>query len=348
MGFFRSSVIQPRGSTLAFRVRPFRARPASVGAAACLLACLVPTTASGQFPPTRLKNLRVLPKDIPPAELVNLMGDITRALGVRCTFCHVGEETIPLAEYDFASDDKPTKRKARVMIEMMNRINDTHLVRLEERAEPAVEVTCITCHRGTRQPRMLEDVVTQAYRAGGIDSAVATYDTLRQRYYGGFIYDFRAVPLVDAANEVARSGNLEDAVRLLSLNLEVNPTSEFARLQYIGMALGLAFTERGVDGGRAAYEGMRQRFGAAGIPERTLNSVGYRLLRGGSIGEAIAVFQLNVEAYPEAYNVYDSLGEAYAASGNVPEAIRNYERSLQLNPDNQNAVDRLRELRRKY
>jgi hypothetical protein len=52
---------------------------------------------------------------------------LVRSLGVRCSHCHMGEESDPLETYDFASDDKLLKRKAREMIRMMQAINGPHL-----------------------------------------------------------------------------------------------------------------------------------------------------------------------------------------------------------------------------
>ena len=71
--------------------------------------------------------------------------------------------------------------------------------------------------------------------------------------------------------------------------------------------------------------------------ERTMNRFGYRLLGMERYQEAIQVFELNVEAYPASFNVYDSLGEAYLKNGDVAAAVRNYEKTLQLNPNNPNA-----------
>lgn len=68
-----------------------------------------------------------------------------------------------------------------------------------------------------------------------------------------------------------------------------------------------------------------------------LNSLGYALLRHGDMEAALRVFGLNVEAYPEDANVYDSLAEAYLKSGARDRAEANYLRSLQLNPWNDNA-----------
>jgi glyoxylase-like metal-dependent hydrolase (beta-lactamase superfamily II) len=79
--------------------------------------------------------------------------------------------------------------------------------------------------------------------------------------------------------------------------------------------------------------------------ERQFNAVGYRFLSMGRTDEAITVFKMNVELFPKAWNVYDSLAEAYAARGETRLAVQNYERSLELNPDNQNAKDRLKNLK---
>jgi tetratricopeptide (TPR) repeat protein len=79
--------------------------------------------------------------------------------------------------------------------------------------------------------------------------------------------------------------------------------------------------------------------------EDELNSLGYQLLRASKFKKAIRVFQLNVEAYPQSSNVYDSLAEAYMDDGNKALAIANYQRSLELNPKNRGALQMLHKLR---
>jgi tetratricopeptide (TPR) repeat protein len=79
--------------------------------------------------------------------------------------------------------------------------------------------------------------------------------------------------------------------------------------------------------------------------ETQLNGFGYQLLQIGKIDQAIAMFKLNIESYPESANVYDSLGEAYMIKGNKEEAIANYEKSLKLNPKNKNAEDNIKKLK---
>ena len=78
--------------------------------------------------------------------------------------------------------------------------------------------------------------------------------------------------------------------------------------------------------------------------ESELNSLGYELIKSKKLEEAIRIFQLNVEAYPQSANTYDSLAEAYMDNGDKAQAITNYQKSLQLNPKNRNAVQMLKKL----
>ncbi len=104
-----------------------------------------------------------------------------------------------------------------------------------------------------------------------------------------------------------------------------------------------------VKGTPALLEQYTQLKKAAGsnaeINERTLNDLGYMFLQDGQTQESIAIFQRNVQEYPQSSNVYDSLGEAYMKAGQKDLAITNYQKSLQLDPKNQNAVDMLKKLK---
>jgi len=78
-----------------------------------------------------------------------------------------------------------------------------------------------------------------------------------------------------------------------------------------------------------------------------LNNLGYQLIAKGKIKEAIEILKLNVEAYPDAFNAYDSLGEAYMINGDKELAIQNYKKSLELNPKNTGAIEILKKLEEK-
>ena len=80
------------------------------------------------------------------------------------------------------------------------------------------------------------------------------------------------------------------------------------------------------------------------VSEQRLNALGYELLRAKKTRESVAVFALNAELYPQSFNVYDSLADAYAEGGDKELAIKNYRRSLESNPQNGNATRMLKKL----
>ncbi len=100
-------------------------------------------------------NLQVLPKDISSEHLMAIMHDFTGDLGVHCTFCH--EVNAQTHRPDFASDAKPEKNAARVMMRMTHEINTKYLAELPqhehaEGTEHEARVSCGTCHQGHAEP----------------------------------------------------------------------------------------------------------------------------------------------------------------------------------------------------
>ena len=77
------------------------------------------------------------------------------------------------------------------------------------------------------------------------------------------------------------------------------------------------------------------------LTEPQLNNVGYELLAQKRTADAVEIFKLNVELFPQSGNVHDSLAEAHMKAGQKDLAIKNYAKSLELDPTNRNAVDQL-------
>ncbi|MFQ5421507.1 MAG: c-type cytochrome, partial [Anaerolineae bacterium] len=111
------------------------------------------SAAFGQIP-DKFTNLQVLPEDISKQELIGNMRNFAIGLGVRCQFCHVGEEGQPLSTFDFASDEKKTKKTARIMMQMVQNINGDHLEKISGRTR-SIQVNCVTCHHGQSKPRFM-------------------------------------------------------------------------------------------------------------------------------------------------------------------------------------------------
>ncbi len=251
------------------RVAARTGRRVAVGVVSLLLAAAAAPAQERWSWPERAENLQQLPEDFPPERLRAVMTGFTRALGVRCSHCHVGEEGQPLSTYDFPSDDNPKKVTARGMLAMLGTIND-QLDEIRPKGPEPVNMWCHTCHRGRPRPATLDEELAAVHQAEGVEAMIAHYRDLRARFHGRGAYDFG---------------------------------------------------------------------------ERTLNALGYGLLGAGQHDDAIAVFRLNAEQFPDSGNVWDSLAEAYLKAGHREQAIVFYQKSLELDPGNANAAARLGELR---
>jgi tetratricopeptide (TPR) repeat protein len=87
-------------------------------------------------------------------------------------------------------------------------------------------------------------------------------------------------------------------------------------------------------GNKAAADSVRKQAMLV-ANENDVNLMGYNLLNQKKVDEAIAIFQKNVKAHPESWNVYDSLGEAYATKGDKTKASTNYKKALSMCPEGQ-------------
>jgi tetratricopeptide (TPR) repeat protein len=113
----------------------------------------------------------------------------------------------------------------------------------------------------------------------------------------------------------------------------------------IAETLSATIAARGIDQAARQYRDLRAAESAAyDFAENQLNNLGYELIRAKKFKEAIRILELNVEAYPQSSNVYDSLGEAYLDDGNREQAIANYQRAVHVDPKNGNAARMLQRI----
>src|SRR3989440_4850402 len=196
-----------------------------------LLAIVLVTTAlsaqgRGGVPlPPEPKNLQFFPKDMTAAQILPIMQNFNAALGVNCTYCHNSEPPADRPGNDFASDEKQTKKTARVMLGMARQVNMTLQSQLGKQPMDVTNVGCITCHRGVAIPKQLTAVLMESAAKDGINKAVAQYQDLRKRYYGAQAYDFTDGSLFAAAQQSLMANKPADALAFIQLNIAYNPTS---------------------------------------------------------------------------------------------------------------------------
>lgn len=133
---------------------------------------------------------------------------------------------------------------------------------------------------------------------------------------------------------------LSDSLAKIMYNQPYNlPSPSIAAL------LEKTIAEKGIEAAVAQYRELKTKQPTAyNFGESELNTLGYRLMSMGKLKEAVEVFKLNVEVYPQGFNTYDSLGEAYMNMNERELAISNFKKSLELNPNNQSAIQNLKKL----
>ena len=239
-----------------------------------LLAALlvVPTLALAQghkFPPDSLVNTQVIPHNTPVMQVVGQMRNITGDLGVRCPFCHVGQEGQPLDQFDFAKDQKETKLIARQMMRMVAEVN-RRLDTLPGRAPGDPVVTCRTCHHGVSRPVTLQSILITADSSAGADSAMRAYRALREKFYGRDAYDFGEQSLNITAFRLARAGKVDDALAFLALNEQFYPTSSGTSV-FRGNVL---LMKGDTNGAATSYREAIRRDSTNGEPRGRLRDIG--------------------------------------------------------------------------
>ena len=192
--------------------------------------CALTAPAAGQAPspsqpPWKARNLQFFPADITRDVLTQRMREFSFALAVRCQYCHAGGDGISFDGVDFASDDKPAKRKARAMLKMTNQINTTLLAQVPDRAEPRVEVSCTTCHRGLALPKTLQTTLWEIVNKDGVAAAVERYRKLRAEDTLSGRYDFGQWEINELARRLAEANKGPAAIAILEMNGEFYPKS---------------------------------------------------------------------------------------------------------------------------
>jgi len=118
-----------------------------------LIAAGTVIVAAAALPPANeFKNLKVLPRNISSKNLSKIMiDDFEDGLGVSCGFCHIEEKNSH--RLDYASDAKPEKQIARLMMQMTLKVNKKYFkLKHPMIGDSILAISCLTCHRGQPRP----------------------------------------------------------------------------------------------------------------------------------------------------------------------------------------------------
>jgi len=102
--------------------------------------------------------------------------------------------------------------------------------------------------------------------------------------------------------------------------------------------------EKGIEPAVDDFNSKKEIKAEYNISEDEMNMLGYQFLQMGKTKEAIEVFKLNTEVFPESFNAWDSYAEAYMISGDKENAIKYYKKSIELNPQNTSGIETLKKL----
>jgi CubicO group peptidase (beta-lactamase class C family) len=202
-------------------------------------------------------------------------------------------------------------------------------------------------------PALRSTETTDSYYAYGWDVHRTPRNTLLLRHNGanGIFYADFARYIDDGVTIIALMNQMHPNFRDVNAELARMvfdpaymppiPIADNAANRALTASLVTLSIEQGAERGLEAYT---RRARGEDLIEFRVNERGYDLLRENQYSQAIEVFRLNVFAFPESDNAYDSLGEAYLSAGLTDRAIENYRKSVALNPGNMNAIEILKTL----
>lgn len=158
--------------------------------------------------------------------------------------------------------------------------------------------------------------------------------------FGGF-YNFMAKDLKNDYDVIVltNNGRLLDINNFGKLCLNILRNQDFEMpLLSIHKAIRKKCLED-IDGGITYYRQLKKNHPTKYNfeSERELNLLGYSFLAIDRIQDAIKIFELLIEEFPDAPNPYDSLGEAYFLRKEYIKAIESYKKAIELGGTNGNA-----------
>jgi tetratricopeptide (TPR) repeat protein len=227
-----------------------------------------------------------------------------------------------------------------------------------ESLKTASGVVCVKIKQGNGRRLKLGDIVIlrsalllgdgTELRHPATDGSPTWYWVLPDRHPAGFIDAMNllrvgdsAVIVVPAALGYPKDGRKNDIPVDTVLTYVVDILD--VKSVDVATAMGETIKVSGIEDAVNKYRSWQEKgFPDQHLDEKNMNALAYDLLANGNIKDAIRIFQLNVEAFPQSANVHDSLGEAYAKNGDKQKAIDEYQRALAIDPTFQSSQKALK------
>ena len=187
--------------------------------------------------------------------------------------------------------------------------------------------------RITDQPIGKTDQKTKVIQHGG---GISGFNSLLTR----LVDKQQTIILLDNVSLGRYHGNITNSITNILNGQPVEPPK-----RSIAETLYKIAVEKDAASAVAEYRKLKTQNSAAyDFSEDELNILGYQLLGMKRTKDAIEIFKLNVEMFPDSSNPYDSLGETYLADGQKELALVNYKKAAELDPKNSNAIQIVRQL----
>ncbi len=159
---------------------------------------------------------------------------------------------------------------------------------------------------------------------------------------GVFLGGMRGARALDPSVQEPKTLNLKGGIRLGEMNVvRRNYTPKPKRI--LRTLLENQDVDAVINQAREFHQEKPEYFEISRV---SINSMGYDLMHKNRMEDALKLFNLNIEFYPECANCYDSLGEAYLKTGDRESALAQFERSLELEPDNEDLRETVERLKR--
>lgn len=151
------------------------------------------------------------------------------------------------------------------------------------------------------------------------------------RAFAGFVQgQKKAVVVLTNSN-----GSVDDIGRHL-----LNAASPLQKIRpSIALSIESILNKKGAEAAIKEYWNLKEsKADEFNFAEEELNNLGYKYIGKKDFKNAMVILDLNVKAFPEAFNAYDSRGEVHLKLGNKEQAILDYKKSVELNPANANGI----------